>query len=115
MDPRLQEETRDESTATSEETAPRLPVLTVLCHPDASRTGERAVLDGLGAKEEEGLSRLEPLFAPPGGGTARPLADPHISRSPLLLRRTPDGGVEISREQSSTRVRVDARFRRLRA
>ncbi len=75
----------------------RVPALTVLAHPDARRVGERVLLPALGAGPISGpiagsksgravpLSRLTPLFAQPGGGPERPLADLHLSRSPVHL------------------------------
>ncbi|MFL5398480.1 MAG: sigma 54-interacting transcriptional regulator [Myxococcales bacterium] len=41
------------------------------------------------------LSRLEPDFVPAGGGQGRPLADPFLSRTPIVLKNA-DGGVGIS-------------------
>ncbi len=95
----------------------RVPGLTVLYHPDLHRIGERVALPQLqrastagGARGTEDrevrLSRLEPLFAPPGSGEVRPLADPRISRSPLLLRATP-AGIELNTRSSRTEVHVD--------
>src|SRR4051794_21176019 len=55
---------------------PRLH-LTVLWHPDPARAGEMAIAP-------EHLSRLEPVFAHPGGrGT--PLADPRLSRAAVAI------------------------------
>jgi len=67
--------------------APRVPALTLLCHPEASRVGERAALTHLASGREVRLSRLEPGFAQPGAQAARPkpLADIHLSRRPLRL------------------------------
>src|SRR5262249_16498650 len=53
------------------------------------------------------LSRMEPQFAAPaGGGPWRPLADPHLSRRPLLLTPAADGGVRLSAAGSPTPVLV---------
>jgi two-component system nitrogen regulation response regulator GlnG len=58
----------------------REPALTILWHPDPARVGEVAFLEP-GAR----LSRLEPEFQPLGGGTRRPLGDPHLSRKPVRV------------------------------
>ncbi|HEX3529499.1 MAG TPA: sigma 54-interacting transcriptional regulator [Thermoanaerobaculia bacterium] len=63
----------------------RVPALTVLAHPDLSRVGERVLLPALGSGRAVALSRLAPLFAQPGEEKARPLADSHLSRSPVYL------------------------------
>ncbi len=43
------------------------------------------VLPELSSGQTVALSRLEPLFAAPGAGDARPLGEPHLSRQPLRL------------------------------
>jgi len=63
----------------------RVPALTVLAHPDLRRVGERVLLPALGSGRAVALSRLAPLFAQPGEEQARPLADSHLSRSPIYL------------------------------
>ena len=63
----------------------RVPALTILAHPDLRRVGERVLLPGLGSGRRVPLSRLSPLFAQPGDESARPLADSHLSRSPVHL------------------------------
>jgi two-component system nitrogen regulation response regulator GlnG len=56
------------------------------------------------------LSRLAPLFSPPGGGAPEPLADPHVSRNPLLLGPGPEpGSVLVRRDSASTALEVDGR------
>ncbi|HZF12613.1 MAG TPA: sigma-54 dependent transcriptional regulator [Thermoanaerobaculia bacterium] len=82
-----------------------VPGLTLLAHPDPQRTGERVVLRALVSGREALLSRMEPQFAAPaGGGPWRPLADPHLSRRPLLLAPAPQGGVRLSTAGSPTPV-----------
>jgi two-component system nitrogen regulation response regulator GlnG len=81
-----------------------VPGLTILNHPDPHRTGERAVLLALASGREARLSRMEPQLAAPGGGSLRPLADPHVSRRPLLLAPAQDGGVRLSQSVSPTPV-----------
>jgi len=63
----------------------RVPALTLLAHPDPRRVGERVLLPALGSGRTVALSRLAPLFAQPGGGAERPLADSYLSRSPVQL------------------------------
>ncbi len=63
----------------------RAPSLTVLYHPALSRIGEQARLVELLEGRPAGISRLEPLFRPPGSDDARPLADLFLSRRPVLL------------------------------
>ncbi len=84
----------------------RVHGVTVLYHPELDRIGERAVLDGLGAGQEEMLSRQAPELAAPGSEVCRPLADQRLSRSPIVLRPT-SSGVEIDRSRTSTRLSVD--------
>ncbi|HEY4574547.1 MAG TPA: sigma-54 factor interaction domain-containing protein, partial [Thermoanaerobaculia bacterium] len=63
----------------------RVPALTILAHPSPERVGERVLLPALGSGRAVPLSRLSPLFAQPGDPAARPLADPHLSRTPVHL------------------------------
>src|SRR4051794_10586779 len=89
------------TTRKSEQPRPRLgrakvPCLTVLCHPDWRRIGQRALLSALLAGRKVALSRLEPSFSAPGSSGAVPLEDPYISRKPIHLTPTyPIGGVTI--------------------
>ncbi len=87
-----------------------VPSLTVLCHPDPRRVGEVASLTGLVAGGRESLSRGEPYFAQPAGGTPRPLADPYVSRRPMVeFSATADGGVRASLSATASAVEVDGR------
>jgi len=80
--------------------------LTVLRHVNPSRVGERALLAELSlAGRVSRLSRLEPLFAAPGG-VAGALADTRLSRQPIELRATAEG-LTISRAGSSTTLAVN--------
>ncbi|MEM7355780.1 MAG: sigma 54-interacting transcriptional regulator [Acidobacteriota bacterium] len=85
----------------------RVPGLTILAHPDLRRIGERAVLTALASGQEVALSRLDPLFAAPGDAHRRPLADPHLSRRPFLLARTPEGTLRLSRNGAKTQIAAD--------
>ena len=63
----------------------RFPCLSVLWHSDPDRVGARAILSDLATGHAMALSRSEPAFAHPEGGSALPLADPHLSRRPIRL------------------------------
>jgi two-component system nitrogen regulation response regulator GlnG len=105
----LQTETRTEpGVSETAQRALRVPGLTVLFHPDPSRIGERVVLTGLVAGRAERLARAEPAFSQPGGTALRPLADPYISRGPLLLSpgRMP-GSVVLSTAETRTAITAD--------
>ena len=82
--------------------------LTLLCHPDLRRVGERSRLGGLRAGQGVELSRAEPLFAREGVGEAQPIADPYVSRScaRLELRRGGDAMLAARRERG---IVVDGR------
>jgi two-component system, NtrC family, nitrogen regulation response regulator GlnG len=88
---------------------PRAAVLTVLCHPKASRVGEVAILTTLVVGEPVAVSRLEPIFRPPTGdsldGKGGPLADPYLSRSPFFLEAH-DAQIRISNGASGTPIQV---------
>jgi two-component system nitrogen regulation response regulator GlnG len=88
-------------------TAPSLPVLTLLGHPDLSRTGDRVFLPDLVRGRQVLLSRDTPSFAAPGALTGRPLADPFLSRSPLRLEPLADSAVLLHLDGSRTRVTID--------
>src|SRR5690349_8689872 len=91
-EPWLEMETRASGDA-SRPTGPVLiPGLTILYHPDLRRIGDRAPLAGLVSGREELLSRREPDFSPPGPPGRCPLGDPHLSRTPLHLRRGTEPG-----------------------
>ena len=82
-----------------------IPGLTILYHPDFARIGERAPLASLASGREELLSRREPDFAAPGPPGRRPLADPHVSRTPLRLHPGPEpGSVRLVRGDCPTAV-----------
>jgi two-component system nitrogen regulation response regulator GlnG len=73
-------------------TSLRVPGFTVLAHCDPGRVGERALLFGVAAGRTEILSRGEPGFSQPGSGCVRPLADPFLSRRPIVLSTGPEAG-----------------------
>ena len=83
----------------------KIPTLTILSHPQVSRVGERAKLWPAGEAEGEALlSRWQLDFAPPGGGEARPLDDPYLSRRPLHFTAARFGGIRLDCSRSGTRL-----------
>jgi two-component system nitrogen regulation response regulator GlnG len=71
------------SQSTSCLTIDTAPALTILWHPDPSRVGNLFYLSDLGRNEVVFLSRLSPEF-PFYCDKPAPLADPFLSRTPLL-------------------------------
>ena len=84
----------------------RSPALTILAHADPGRVGHRVALAALTSGRSMPLSRLEPGFEPPTGGDKMPLADPRLSRSPVVFAPGPEGAVRIDCSAVSTRVHV---------
>lgn len=95
----------------------KIPGLTIVAHPDASRVGEEVALEELAVGDEIRLSRVEPLFAPPPeAGTAPPevgmtpprgLGTSRLSRQPLVLRAGDEpGSVRLETRGSRTTVEV---------
>lgn len=78
--------------------------LTVLWHPDPARVGEQ-YLDGSGDGVIE-LGRFMPMFSRPGKDRL-PLGYGGISRQPLRIARTPDGGLEITPPDSRMIFELD--------
>ncbi|HEX3526301.1 MAG TPA: sigma 54-interacting transcriptional regulator [Thermoanaerobaculia bacterium] len=85
----------------------RVPALTILYHPDLSRVGECARLPELAFGRTALLSRAQPDFAAPGSTQPQPLADQHLSRSPLRLEAAKAGAVRLQASESRTRVAVE--------
>jgi two-component system nitrogen regulation response regulator GlnG len=79
------DETTEQLSMRSARATARVPALTILAHPDVARVGERVRLVEL-AERPVRLSRLEPAFESTRGGSARPIDDSFVSRSPLTLR-----------------------------
>jgi two-component system nitrogen regulation response regulator GlnG len=73
-----------------------IPALTIVWHPDARRVGERLILYPVPGGGEVSLSRNEPHFSRPGALDGEPLADPFISRRPILLAPSASGGITIA-------------------
>jgi len=76
--------------------SPALPCLTILCHPDLSRVGERAPIAALVEGKDVVLSRSELEFGQPGQRHGQPLADLHVSRKPIRLSWRWSEGVEVT-------------------
>jgi len=86
----------------------RVPCLTILSHPDLSRAGERAFLWPLARGGSVSLARGQLAFAAPGEAFGRPLADPFISRKPILFSRG-DAAVRLA-VPPGTMLKVDGRL-----
>jgi DNA-binding NtrC family response regulator len=79
-----------------------VPTLTILFHPAYRRIGSVAQFE-----RRLALSRVDPLFEQPGEGRA-PLADPVLSRRPVILEELAAGSFAIHPE-APTPVRIDGR------
>ncbi len=84
-----------------------IPGLTILHHPDFRRIGDRVALPELLSGRAVLLSRLEPELATPGEGSPRPLADSHLSRTPIRLSAARGEHLAIERGDHRGRVSVD--------
>ncbi len=86
----------------------KIPVLTVIYHPQIDRVGERALLHGLTESKPALVSRLIPEFSIPGQREARPLESPYLSRTPLRLSRsTRTDGLRLTLESRGSDVLLD--------
>ena len=84
-----------------------IPALTVLFHPDMRRIGQRLLLTELSAGGVCRLSRTAPRFAEPDDSRGGPLADPYLSRTPLLLAGLAGGAVRLVRNAMPGALGVD--------
>ncbi len=80
------------------------PALTIVWHPDARRVGERFILYPLRSGGVVSLSRNEPDFCRPGALLGEALADPFLSRKPIVFAARPGGGLVITAPSDGTRV-----------
>lgn len=85
-----------------------VPTLTLVWHPSLDRIGESLPLPDLERGRAARLSRLEPRWDPRDGGEARPLADPRLSRQPIVVSSEKEG-IVVDATATSTAVRVDGR------
>ena len=83
-----------------------VPVLTVVCHPDLERVGERALLPALARGRAVELSRSAPEFAQPGRAIGLPLETAFVSRSPVVLRPGSGGNLLVEPSKGGMRLRV---------
>ncbi len=81
--------------------------LTLLCHPDLRRVGERAVLREASNGRPSAVGRLQPDFSPPVDGSGRPLADRRMSRSPLWVSPGDDGAVRLDARECPIPILAD--------
>ena len=88
-----------------------VPALTVVAHPNGDRVGERLLLDALALGKEIALSRNAPDFTKPGAVLGAGLADPFVSRKPIRLAPTENGGIVLRAGEDGTDVVVGARVR----
>ena len=86
------------------QTPPRVAALTLLSHPQAHRVGEWLTLGGLARGDSVRLTRNAPDFLRPGAPLGLPLADPFMSRKPLVFSAGPEGAIRLFVEEDGTRV-----------
>lgn len=84
-----------------------VPALIIQSHPLPRRMGEIAWLTQLTKGQPLELARNFPEFAASDNLIGQPLADPYISRSPVLLTPMTNGELELDVTSSSTQVLVD--------
>lgn len=84
-----------------------VPALTILCHPDLGRIGDRALLYGLKSGRSVQVSRIKPAFSAVGQERAEPLGDPYLSRTPFRFQRLGEGGVRLCLDGSRTRISAE--------
>jgi two-component system nitrogen regulation response regulator GlnG len=86
----------------------RVPLLTVLFHPDVSRVGDRLWLSRLTSGGVVEVSRLAPSFTAPEGSARRALEDLHLSRRPLrFVSGDSPGEIVLEPGGSGTLVEID--------
>jgi two-component system nitrogen regulation response regulator GlnG len=91
-----------------EKASQAVPALTIASHPAARRVGERLLLPALAAGRSVALSRNEPVFMRPGNVLGMHLADPFLSRKPLLFSLGTEGHIRLEPGEGS-RVSVAGR------
>ncbi len=103
---RFGKETRQRSKARA--AADRVPALTIVCHPDLTRVGERSLLLSVMLGQRVNVSRSGPDFQASATGPKRPLEDAYVSRKPLWLRSV-EGGVSVDGSEAVDSSKVDGR------
>ncbi len=84
--------------------APVVPALTILWHPDLNRVGEVALLEDDGVL---GFTRDAPAFFVPGSNVGRPIAHRMMGRDPVVGFASVQGRLEIRPGSTDIEVRVD--------
>lgn len=105
--PELEQDTRHSEVGWRLRSETLVPALTVLWHPEPDRVGDRALLPQLQSGRDVRISRLEPDFSAARNGLPRPLALAHLSRTPLAVTATGDGGLKIRRGDCPIEIEVD--------
>jgi two-component system, NtrC family, nitrogen regulation response regulator GlnG len=85
----------------------RIPCLTIACHPDTSRIGERLLLFGPKGTSPIALSRTGPAFSNPSGRQTGPLASLNLSRKPLKVSPGNEGGVVVGAAPGGSLLEID--------
>ncbi|NMO22242.1 sigma-54-dependent Fis family transcriptional regulator [Pyxidicoccus fallax] len=85
----------------TEEGSRLVPALTIASHPRAHRVGERLLLEALASGRPMRVSRNEPDFMRPEGALGMHLADPFLSRKPLVLAPAAEGGIRLEPGEGS--------------
>lgn len=86
---------------------PRVPALTIACHPNAARVGMLAPL--LLENDSAILNRDEPLFFTPGSSAGRGVDHRGISRDPVLALQSAGkgGGLELRRLSPTAHIELN--------
>ncbi|MDC0712157.1 sigma 54-interacting transcriptional regulator [Stigmatella sp. ncwal1] len=87
--------------ASEQQRARIIPALTLVSHSMAHRVGERLLLEPLTLGREVALSRNLPDFQRPGSSLGLPLADPFLSRKPLVFSPAPEEGLRLNPGEGS--------------
>ena len=86
-----------------------IPTLTVIYHPMLERIGQMALLPPTDGQFQVELSRSKPDFFAPGSLKGSPLGDPFVTRNPLVLGGSVDGGAISGQVPDSLDLEVDGR------
>ena len=87
-----------------------VPALVIQSHEQLHRVGEICWMTGLPEGETVDLGRNYPDFCPPDSLIGAPLADPHISRSPIHLNLLSSGELELKCTDSHTQLTVNGEY-----
>jgi two-component system nitrogen regulation response regulator GlnG len=81
--------------------------LTILFHPRIERVGDIAPLCDYVSNARARVSRNEPIFRQTNGCKTDILASPVLTRKPLEISVTPDGGISVNNTSDSVEVFVE--------